>query len=190
MASGEIGQHRFARQVIEGDRGVDQPAVEKDWAGQDARRVIVFLGRRTKAVISAQGRAPPPDASSSRTTRRPGSSIVAKPRWPSSASSVDFPPQEQPEMMTKRCMYSGSTAGERRSHGSTRFSIQNGCDLLVYPIFFIAMLEVEEQPRFVPNQGANHDAISYGADCLRGFFDARRNGVRHGRRIRDGQLHL
>jgi hypothetical protein len=36
------------------------------------------------------------------TIRRPGSSIVANPRRPSSVSSVDFPPLEHPEITTKR----------------------------------------------------------------------------------------
>jgi hypothetical protein len=58
--------------------------------------------RRAKAISSTHGNARPSPSSSSLTIRRPGSSTVAYPRRPSSVSSVDFPPPEQPEMTTRR----------------------------------------------------------------------------------------
>src|SRR6185503_8239547 len=48
------------------------------------------------------GRADPLAWSSSCTIRRPGSCTVACPRRPSSASNVDLPPPEHPEITMKR----------------------------------------------------------------------------------------
>jgi hypothetical protein len=58
------------------------------------------MGRRAKAVASIQGSAEPSPFSSSLTIRRPGSSTTACPRRPSSATSVDLPPPEHPEITT------------------------------------------------------------------------------------------
>jgi hypothetical protein len=57
--------------------------------------------RSTKPLESSHGRAVPPRAISSRTTRRPGSSTVECPRRASSSIRVDLPPLEQPEITTK-----------------------------------------------------------------------------------------
>jgi len=51
------------------------------------------MARRRKATASTQGSAVPARFSSSATIRRPGSSIVAKPRRRSSANNVDLPPE-------------------------------------------------------------------------------------------------
>src|SRR5215475_13662756 len=51
------------------------------------------IARRAKATASIQGNALPLRLSSSATIRRPGSSIVAKPRRRSSANNVDLPPE-------------------------------------------------------------------------------------------------
>ena len=72
----------------------------------------IAIARRANFTASSQGSAEPPPCSSSLTILRPGSSTVEKPRRASSVSSVDFPPPEHPEMMTKRSMMSVPKADE------------------------------------------------------------------------------
>src|SRR5262245_592299 len=108
MDPAEALDHRLSRQMLKPGGSIDQASVEKTQRAEgsaSARSASdTSIARRAKATASTQGSAVPPRFSSSTTIRRPGSSIVTKPRRRSSANNVDLPPLEQPEIMTKFSM--------------------------------------------------------------------------------------
>jgi hypothetical protein len=130
MGAAEPLQHGFARRVLERGGRIDQASVEEQPAfpvrsAASRSASAMATARRAKAAGSTQGKAAPSPARSSRTIRRPGSSTTAWPRRASSASRVDLPPPEQPEITTKRSMFQrlGKVGGQygditgTRSHG-------------------------------------------------------------------------
>jgi hypothetical protein len=99
-------KYRLAGQVLKSNNSIDQASVEENPApeagAEDRSARAVVMARCAKAAISTQGSADPPLFISSITIRRPGSSIMVCPRRPSSASNVDLPSPEQPEITTNR----------------------------------------------------------------------------------------
>lgn len=96
-------QNGFAGQFLECRCCVDQATTHCElprgtlaWSSS-----ATSMARRRKAVMLSHGRACPREHVCSCTMRRPGSSTTAYPRCWSSASKVDLPPPEQPEMMMK-----------------------------------------------------------------------------------------
>ena len=102
---GEIRQHCFAGQVLQRDRGVDQSASEEDRAGRGAGRVMILLGKRDDPARERDA----VDPRQGVTARRQFFANHAPTRFfdcgeaapGESASKLDLPPLEQPEM-TKR----------------------------------------------------------------------------------------